>query len=182
MTLGCGMLLIVHPPTFYNMPVSMALALTLWGLYCWVRALDTPPRPDVPPDAHPDVRFMAAGGLLMALVAACRPQMLVGSFLILPLFWSYVKDNLRQPDRRRAVAIRILWTALPYVIVAGLLMYYNWARFGSPFDFGANYNLTTNDMTHRGFHLDRLPLWPVYVPDPAAGIYRYISFYDFGFD
>lgn len=157
MTLGCGMLLIVHPPTFYNMPVSMALALTLWGLYCWVRALDTPPRPDVPPDAHPDVRFMAAGGLLMALVAACRPQMLVGSFLILPLFWSYVKDSLRQPDRRRAVAIRILWTALPYVIVAGLLMYYNWARFGSPFDFGANYNLTTNDMTHRGFHLDRLP-------------------------
>ena len=26
-------------------------------------------------------------------------------------------------------------------------MAYNAARFGSPFDFGANYNLTSNDMT-----------------------------------
>ena len=93
----------------------------------------------------------------MALVAACRPQMLVGSFLILPFFWQYVKESFSRSGERKALFIRIFWTALPYVIVAGLLMYYNWARFGSPFDFGANYNLTTNDMTHRGFHLDRLP-------------------------
>lgn len=30
-------------------------------------------------------------------------------------------------------------------------MYYNYIRFGSPIDYGANYNLTTNDMTQRGF-------------------------------
>ena len=36
-------------------------------------------------------------------------------------------------------------------------MWYNAARFGSPFDFGANYNLTTNDMTLRGLELARLP-------------------------
>ena len=35
-------------------------------------------------------------------------------------------------------------------------MAYNAARFGSPFDFGANYNLTSNDMTHRGFRIGRL--------------------------
>ncbi len=181
MVLGCGVLLIVNPPTFYNMPGSMALALTLWGLYCWVRALDgrpeeggadtaqagtaAPSKPSAPsqiPAIHsavcrPDTRFLAGGALLMALVAACRPQMLVGSFLILPLFWRYVKTSFPRSDERKALLIRILWTALPYVIVAGLVMYYNWARFGSPFDFGANYNLTTNDMTHRGFHLDRLP-------------------------
>lgn len=34
-------------------------------------------------------------------------------------------------------------------------MYYNFKRFGNPFDFGANYNQTTNDMTHRGFVFDR---------------------------
>ena len=40
-------------------------------------------------------------------------------------------------------------------------MYYNFIRFGSPFDFGANYNLTTNDMTSRGFSFARIPsaLW-----------------------
>ena len=36
-------------------------------------------------------------------------------------------------------------------------MSYNYARFGSVFDFGANYNLTTNDMTLRGFELGRIP-------------------------
>ena len=35
-------------------------------------------------------------------------------------------------------------------------MWYNAARFGSPFDFGANYNLTSNDMTHRGFRIGRM--------------------------
>ena len=35
-------------------------------------------------------------------------------------------------------------------------MWYNYARFGSPFDFGANYNLTGNDMTKRGFNVVRI--------------------------
>ena len=37
-------------------------------------------------------------------------------------------------------------------------MWYNFARFGSPFDFGQNYNLTTNDMTGRGFRVERVGL------------------------
>ena len=47
---------------------------------------------------------------------------------------------------------------IPYILVAGMLMYYNYIRFSSPFDFGANYNLTSNDMTLRGFKLDRIGL------------------------
>lgn len=35
-------------------------------------------------------------------------------------------------------------------------MYYNAIRFGSPFDFGASYSLTSNDMTHRGFNMERV--------------------------
>ncbi|MDR1565352.1 MAG: hypothetical protein LBS74_10380 [Oscillospiraceae bacterium] len=43
----------------------------------------------------------------------------------------------------------------PFIVVAAGVMFYNHIRFGSPFDFGANYNLTTNDMTKRGFVLGR---------------------------
>lgn len=39
-------------------------------------------------------------------------------------------------------------------------MWYNAARFGSPFDFGANYNLTSNDMTRRGFAVGASPRQP----------------------
>ena len=42
------------------------------------------------------------------------------------------------------------------MLVAVGLMWYNAARFGSPFDFGANYNLTSNDMTRRGFAVGRI--------------------------
>lgn len=37
-------------------------------------------------------------------------------------------------------------------------MLYNKARFGSPFNFGASYSLTSNDMTQRGFEWARFPL------------------------
>ena len=36
-------------------------------------------------------------------------------------------------------------------------MLYNKARFGSPFNFGASYSLTSNDMTQRGFEWARFP-------------------------
>lgn len=49
-------------------------------------------------------------------------------------------------------------------MIALLLMWYNYAGFGSPFDFGANYNLTTNDMTKRGLSAARIP----------AGLFAYL--------
>ena len=44
---------------------------------------------------------------------------------------------------------------VPFLIIGVGIMYYNYARFGSVMDFGANYNLTSNDMTHRGIVLAR---------------------------
>ncbi|MBR5896729.1 MAG: hypothetical protein IKZ39_03860, partial [Lachnospiraceae bacterium] len=42
--------------------------------------------------------------------------------------------------------------AIPYVIVGALLMLYNYARFGSPFEFGQAYQLTSADQTiYRSF-------------------------------
>ncbi len=73
-------------------------------------------------------------------------------FLSLPLFWEEIKE-------KRFLKLRTIFGfILPYLIVAAGLMYYNYARFGSPFDFGANYNLTTNDMTARGMELGRTGL------------------------
>lgn len=146
--LGSGLLLIVNPPTFYNMPVSLGLALTLWGLYFWIKSIkglnEGINRPN-----------LVIGSVFMALVAACRPQLLVGSFLAVPLFWNALKTSIT--NTKKQTAVTILQASIPYIITAVFLMYYNYTRFGSPLDFGANYNLTTNDMTHRGFHLDRLP-------------------------
>ncbi|MDE7430022.1 MAG: hypothetical protein K2N00_12310, partial [Lachnospiraceae bacterium] len=46
---------------------------------------------------------------------------------------------------------------------------YNAARFGSPFDFGATYSLTSNDMTKRSFNLHQalLGLWHYFLRPPV---------------
>ena len=58
---------------------------------------------------------------------------------------------------KKSIAATICFV-IPYIVVAAFLMYYNYIRFGSVFDFGANYNLTGNDMTRRGFNIDRIGL------------------------
>lgn len=145
--LGCGSLIITKEPTFYGLPVIMGLALVVWGLYFWNSAVE-----------KADIRWkrIFLGSCCMALTAGCRPQMLLacftGLFLIAPQVYGFFKE------KKEKSMIKLGGCLLPFAVVAGFLMYYNFARFGSPFDFGANYNLTTNDMTKRGFRLDRLPL------------------------
>lgn len=95
------------------------------------------------------------GALSMALVAGCRPQLLMGSLFVIPLGYLFIKES---HEKKRSLLISLLCLAIPYILVAISLMYYNYIRFSSPFDFGANYNLTTNDMTRRGFVFSRIPL------------------------
>lgn len=143
-----GIIFAMRKPDLYAMPISMALGLTMAGLYFWVTALDC--RTKVMRCVK-----LAAGSLFMALVSGCRPQFLIASFLAIPLF---AGDVLKKKTlfSKTSVAESVAFV-LPYIPVAAVVMWYNYARFGSVFDFGANYNLTTNDMTRRGFNIGRLP-------------------------
>lgn len=161
---------------FYYLPILMALCFSLWGLGLIVSALRC--------REHGEGRVclrLALGALCLALTAGCRPQFLVGSFLLIPLLWGLLTNLLTGAPRRNlfpraglhsASAMctnnfsegstkktwwQLLALALPYLLVAAGLMYYNYIRFGSVFDFGANYNLTTNDMTKRGLNPGLLP-------------------------
>ena len=57
-------------------------------------------------------------------------------------------------------------------------MWYNYARFGSVTNFGANYNLTMNDMTQRGMQVARvLPaLFAFFIQPPnVTGVFPFIN-------
>lgn len=133
-----GMLYLAKFPTFYSLPIIMALALVVWGLYFWMRGR-TSKRAG---------KWYLVGSLCMALVVACRPQFLVFSLLAFPLFWRKFITSRYITTRKGMREFACL--VLPYMIVALGVMAYNYARFGSPTNFGANYNLTLNDMTQRG--------------------------------
>lgn len=154
---ACGMLMESWRPEFYPIPIFSGLAFTFFGLGLWIRAADSWDAELIGKGkAKTTLLYLLFGSLCLALVAGCRPQLVLGSFFCFPLLASFV---IRKDGRKcAAFGGKLLAFALPYFAVAAFLMYYNYARFGSPFDFGANYNLTGNDMTLRGLYFDRLPL------------------------
>ena len=143
-----GAVFIAKRPDFYSIPIILSLAFVMFGLYFWLRSTDK--------EKKIDTASAFLGSLCMALVAACRPQFLLASALAIVIFWASVfKDRTLFSKKSIGATVAI---CIPYVVVAAALMWYNFARFGSPFDFGQNYNLTTNDMTGRGFRVERVGL------------------------
>ena len=141
-----GLLLLCRCHDLYSIPIVYSLFLVSLGLGLWISAYDKK-------NDNQNIVKLIAGSLCMALVAGCRPQFLIGSFFIFPIFLNYfIKD--KKITKRKILEMCAL--LIPYIIVAIPLMIYNYVRFGSVFDFGANYNLTTNDMTKRGFVFDRI--------------------------
>lgn len=152
---GGGALILARTPSMYFLPEAMGLACVAWGLGLWLRGTE---------QGFIERKRVVAGSLLFACTLACRPQMVLGAVFGLLLFWPFLKASKGNPALRREALSAFRTAMVPFVVVGALVLAYNAARFGSPFDFGANYNLTTNDMTHRGFHVDRIPF----------GLYTYL--------
>ena len=154
-------LLVIARPDLYDTPIMAANMFTAAGLWLWIKGKYL---------THTKRKrgVYLLGSLCMALVAGCRPQMLLFSFLAVPLFWEEVIKKRELFGKKNP--LDTLCICLPYVLAAAGIMYYNAARFGSPFDFGAAYSLTSNDMTKRGFHLHQalLGLWHYFLRPPVV--------------
>ncbi|MEA4820679.1 MAG: hypothetical protein VB122_00370 [Erysipelotrichales bacterium] len=139
---GSGAFYIAHKPDSYSVPIITGLAFMVMGVYFW---LDSKEKERI----HNGKVIL--GSFCMAFVLFCRPQLILMAFVAIPLFW----QELCTVKTNRKNRLSFTLALLPFLILGLILAYYNYARFGSPFDFGANYNLTTNDMTRRGIEFDR---------------------------
>lgn len=150
-----GMFYAFRGPAFYGLPILAAAAFAVWGLWFWYGAED---------EKGHKLKWskVMCGSLCIALTAGCRPQFLTIAFASLFIFKDYI-FNKKYLLSKEGVRFLNAWMC-PALLVAIGVMYYNFIRFGSPLDFGANYNLTSNDMTHRGWHWDRTLL----------GVYMYL--------
>ncbi|MEG1886367.1 MAG: hypothetical protein RR182_08840, partial [Alistipes sp.] len=164
---GCGILYLLKFPTFYSLPIMLALAFSVWGIYFWMRGRSAPTAA---------AGWYLAGSTCMALVVGCRPQLVLLSFLAFPLFWRLFITEQHLMTRKGT--IEFICLIAPYLIVLAGLCWYNKMRFGSLFDFGANYNLTVNDMTKRGWNVGRLApaLFAYFIQPPTvSGVFPYIQ-------
>lgn len=138
----------VYKPDFYMVPPLAGLALSLFGISLWIGAENK--------NGTLKSGRVLWGAFLIALTSMCRPQFLIATFFGVIVFWKNVfksRTLFSKSSLKQTLAL-----CVPFILVAAVAMWYNLARFGSPFDFGANYNLTTNDMTKRGMVLGRTGL------------------------
>lgn len=145
--LGSGIIYMTKRPDLYTVPILSGAAFGMMGLWCFFLGAKK---------GEHSLRFVFAGALCTALTAGCRPQLFVFILFGIGLYGRELAsgDFFRTKWGKRA-ALSFL---APMLAVAGVLMYYNYSRFGDVFDFGANYNLTFNDMRNRGWQWDRVPL------------------------
>ena len=81
--------------------------------------------------------------LSLAMAVGCKADLAMVSFLV-PLFLlPWIKKYLKEITKLLKIFIAV---AIPYCTVAAFLMWYNYKRFGSVFDFGIAYQMTTANM------------------------------------
>ena len=124
-------------PALYQTAISSGVCLEIWSLFFFLKAvLDTE-------NVDRAIALAAAGSLLGALVFGCRPTVALANLVVIPLLVIFIKKHGISAKLLAKTAL----AALPYVIVAAGLMWYNYARFENPFEFGQSYQLTVADQT-----------------------------------
>ena len=152
--LACSVSLLPHyifmvaRPDIYNVPVMAGNAFVWLGTFFWLKAKSTDG------DGRYKPLWYGLGAFCMAAIMGCRPQMilyaiLVFCVLIAPDIW---KGFCEKKCSLRNVAAFLV----PFVVIGAIVFWYNYARFGCGFSFGATYSLTSNDMNNRGFNLSRI--------------------------
>lgn len=133
---------------FYSVPIMASILFTCLGLWFWLGAKSW----KMPVNAKAANNSaglscwrLALGSVFMALNVGCRPQFMLGCFLAFPIFWDEIVHRRTLFSKNSSKAT--LCAILPFAAMLALQGWYNAARFGSPTDFGSQYNLTGFDMT-----------------------------------
>ena len=131
----------------YTIPVSSGLCFLMICLYTSITALVTE-RNKLKP------LLLLIGGTALALCVGSRPTISLCAAVLVP----YFIDILR--DKKEKLSFRLIQAAAftaPLAVGALLIMKYNSARFGSPFDFGATYQLTVSNINANSVTLSKFP-------------------------
>jgi hypothetical protein len=131
------LILLLNTPRVYQ--VSIACAAFLQALMCAAayRAIQ----------ARRPLAWLAASGLLLGLSMAARPTYIAGA--IVPLIAAAVTATRMPRGCRAAAAAKGLGVSMAPALLCGLgVLWFNWARFGSPTEFGIHYQLAAERVSN----------------------------------
>lgn len=142
----------IAEPALYCTAITSGIALEIWSLYFFIRAVW------VEEKENRQIVFATIGALLGALVFGSRPPIALANLLVIPMLFSFLKGK----KRSWKLVGKLIMVMFPYVVVAALLMLYNYARFENPFEFGQRFQLTIADQTKYNLNLNFETLINIY--------------------
>ncbi len=142
-------------PLFYEIAQTAGFCFTTAGFFFLLRS-------GVVGQEHP-VRpgWVVLSTVCLSLGVLSRPTLALYCIAALFFLWYGLRKYRRQAEerhhgdvrqRRRATAVYLLAALGAFVVIGGVQMWYNYARFGSVLDFGIQYSLTINDFTRSQYH------------------------------
>lgn len=130
----------VDAPALYCTAITAALCMEIWSLFFFMKAVW------VETDDKKTIIYAFLGSLFGALAFGCRPPVALGNLFVIPMLVVY----LRRRKFNFKLFKQLVFAASPYIVIAILLMSYNYVRFENPFEFGQAYQLTTADQSNYG--------------------------------
>ncbi|MBP5230308.1 MAG: hypothetical protein ILO68_01130 [Clostridia bacterium] len=127
----------------YYLPISSAYAFFSWTLAFGFGAFQKK-------KAWKRRLLLVLSGFCLAMTVASRPNIALYGAMLFPLFISWILKE-KKTWWKEAVCF-----ALPLLAGVGLVFWYNAARFGSPFEFGASYQMTVHDIRSCGIRFSLL--------------------------
>lgn len=139
-------------PLFYEIAQSSGFAFTCAGFYFLIKS-------NVISDGRIFKRHLILSSFCLSCAVLCRPTLAVYCIAALLFIGTgFFKNRLHAKETNKNITkstIAYLASALTcFVVIGSIQMLYNYARFGSFFDFGIQYSLTINDFTRAEYHTD----------------------------
>ena len=133
LVLGFGSLapFLLRRPMVYEAAIASAVFFLMGGIYCLHSATV---------EERPSPWRLALGSLFLGLAVGCRPHFALTGILLPLVLWKLWRAGAVAGWRRFWKLSFVL--ALPFVACGLMLLAYNYARFGSIFEFGMSYQLT----------------------------------------
>lgn len=138
-------------PLFYEIAQTSGFLFTCLGFWLLLRS-------GVVGEGGIRLGSLCGATLCLSLAVLSRPTLALYCVVSLPFlaygFLKYTAECHGWKARIRGSIPYLCAALLPYVILGGGQMLYNYARFGSFLDFGIQYSLTINDFTRSQYHTD----------------------------
>ncbi|MBP5654297.1 MAG: hypothetical protein J6X33_02165 [Clostridiales bacterium] len=160
-------LLLMNYGYMYN--VACITAMMFMGLSLWSGFTAT-----VSKGAARYILYVLSG-ISLGLCAGSRPIIAVTAAVMLPRFINVLLDKKQKMSSRVLQASAFV---LPVIALVSCILWYNYARFGSPMDFGAAYQLTVGDIRNMKLIPSAFPLSVYYfflIPPRQTDLFPYFD-------